>query len=241
MPQTPRPPGSIVPPETPDPGTPGAEPAGDPLAEPLVADPLVDDPLADPDATLPSRLAAHAIVEAAEVIAEAKVATDIELRARRLRLFAFDVDGTLTDGTIYIGNQGEVMKAFSVHDGFALVAMRRAGWKIALITGRSSQIVQRRAEELGIEIVMQGVDDKAQALREACARAGVGLEDAGFMGDDWPDLPALRAATFAATLQDAPDEIRDAAHWVATRPAGRGAVRELAEWLMRLRGEWRMP
>lgn len=233
MPQTPSPPGSIVPPGEPAPGT--------PTGDPLVADPMVADPAGDPDATLPSRLAASAIVEAAEVIAEAKVATDQELRGRRLRLFAFDVDGTLTDGTIYIGGQGEVMKAFSVHDGHALVAMRQAGWKIALITGRSSSIVERRAEELGIEIVMQGVGDKAQALREACARAGVGLEDAGFMGDDWPDLPAMRAAAFAATVADAPDEIRDAAHWVATRPPGKGAVRELADWLLRLRGEWRMP
>ena len=233
MRQTSRPPGLIAPPMDPALGTPGTDP--------LVDDPLADDPLVDPDASLPARLAASAIVEAAEVIAEAKVATDMELRGRRLRLFAFDVDGTLTDGRLYIGNQGEVMKAFSVHDGHALVAMRRAGWKIALITGRSSAIVERRAEELGIEIVMQGVGDKALALREACARAGVDLEDAGFMGDDWPDLPAMRAAAFAATVPGAPDEIRDAAHWVATRPAGHGAVRELADWLLRLRGEWRMP
>lgn len=218
----------------PDPA-PGTRPAADPEPGPVL-DPSVD-PIADPS-VVPAAIAAHAAAEAAELIAEISAATEAEQRAQRLRLFAFDVDGVLTDGSLWIGAHGEVFKAFSVHDGYGLTLLRRAGWKLAIVTGRQSEIVERRAEELGIDLVLQSVQDKAQGLREACARLQVDPAQAGYIGDDWPDLPALREAGFAATVAQAPAALRAAAHWVATAPPGRGAVRELCEWLLRTRGQW---
>lgn len=206
-----------------------------PPSEPII-DPVAD-PILDP-AAVPTEIAVQAAVEAAELIAEVSAETEAEERARRLRLFAFDVDGTLTDGTIWIGAHGEVMKGFCVRDGYGLAMLKRAGWKLAIITARKSEIVERRAAELGFDLVLQGMHDKAAALEQTCAQLQVRLEQAGYIGDDWPDLPAMRAAGFAATLPDAPGVLRDVAHWVSTAPAGRGAVRELCEWLLRARGEW---
>ncbi|HYF57762.1 MAG TPA: HAD-IIIA family hydrolase [Burkholderiaceae bacterium] len=157
-------------------------------------------------------------------------------RAAAVRLMAFDVDGTLTDGSILVGPDGESHKRFSVRDGLGLVLLREAGIRVALVTGRSSRIVEQRARELRIDVVLQGVADKAQAMRELCAQAGLDPAQAGFMGDDWPDLPAMRLAGFAAAVPDAAPEVLRAAHWTARAPAGAGAVRELAEHLLRVQG-----
>lgn len=159
------------------------------------------------------------------------------VRAAALRLMAFDVDGTLTDGGLYIGAEGEQFKRFSVHDGQGLVWLREAGIELALITGRRSGIVERRAQELGITTILQGVADKAAALRQCCDQRQLALEACGFMGDDWPDLPALRIAGFAATVPHAPSALCEVAHWQATREAGAGAVRELAEFILAARDE----
>ncbi|MFM1989877.1 MAG: hypothetical protein RJA99_2834 [Pseudomonadota bacterium] len=159
-----------------------------------------------------------------------------DARAAAVRLMAFDVDGTLTDGGIHIGPAGEAFKRFSVRDGLGLVLLREAGIRVALVTGRRSEIVAQRARELRIETVLQGVADKAEAMRALCAQAGLEPAQAGFMGDDWPDLPAMRAVGFAAAVPDAAPEVRAAAHWVATVPAGGGAARELAEHLLRVQG-----
>jgi 3-deoxy-D-manno-octulosonate 8-phosphate phosphatase (KDO 8-P phosphatase) len=153
--------------------------------------------------------------------------------AARVRLMAFDVDGTLTDGGILISADGELFKRFSVRDGLGLVLLQQAGIRVALVTGRNSEIVSRRARELQIDTVLQGVADKAQAMRELCEQRGLSLEQAGFMGDDWPDLPAMQAVGFAATVPDAATEVRRIAHFVATAPAGAGAARELAEFVLR--------
>ena len=119
---------------------------------------------------------------------------DVIVRARRVAVVAFDVDGTLTDGRIHIGPDGEAMKSFYVRDGLGLALLRRAGLHCAFVTARESAIVERRAAELGIEEVMQGVARKGEALARLAQRAGVTLEQVAFMGDDWPDLPALRRA-----------------------------------------------
>lgn len=157
-------------------------------------------------------------------------------RAARVRLVAFDVDGTLTDGRLYIGGDGEAMKAFSVRDGFGLRLLREAGIVVAIVTARRSTIVEARAAELRIDEVHQGVVDKAQALRALCEAHRVTLADCAFVGDDWPDLQAMSVAGFAATVHDAPRELRERAHWVSTLPAGGGAVREFAEYLLHARG-----
>lgn len=151
-------------------------------------------------------------------------------RAQALRLLALDVDGTLTDGSIWIGTDGEALKRFSVHDGFGLTLLREAGLQIAIITGRQSEIVRARAAELRIAHVLQGVQDKADALRRLCAQLEIPPAQAAFMGDDWPDLPAMQLAGLALAPADAAQPVRERAHWVSTRPGGHGAVREFAEW-----------
>jgi 3-deoxy-D-manno-octulosonate 8-phosphate phosphatase (KDO 8-P phosphatase) len=148
-----------------------------------------------------------------------------------------DVDGTLTDGTIWIGQDGETMKGFSVHDGFGLTLLRDAGIRLAIVTGRRSRIVEARAAELRIETVIQGVGDKGAALRELAARFGLPATAIACIGDDWPDLPAFALAGLAAAPVGASAPVLAAAHWVSTRPAGHGAVREFAEWLLAARGE----
>ena len=157
-------------------------------------------------------------------------------RAGRVRLLAMDVDGTLTDGSLLIGADVEVAKPFSVRDGFGLTLLAKAGIELAIITGRHSAIVDRRAAELGIRRVHQGVKDKLAALQQICRQTGIGLEQTSFVGDDWPDLPAMRACGLAAAPADAVEEIREVAHWVSTARAGDGAVRELAMFILDAQG-----
>lgn len=128
------------------------------------------------------------------------------------------------------------MKVFSVRDGFGLTLLREAGLEIALITGRRSSIVEQRATELRIRHLRQGIGDKAAALRALCAELGMPLEAAAFMGDDWPDLPAMRIAGMALAPADADPVVRACADWVASAAGGHGAVREFAEWWLEQRG-----
>lgn len=161
---------------------------------------------------------------------------DASARAARVKMLALDVDGTMTDGTLYIGPGAEAMKGFSVRDGFGLALLREAGLRIAIVTARQSSIVATRAAELRFDALVQGAGDKADALRRLAADFGIALDEIAYMGDDWPDLPALGIAGLAAAPADATEPVRAAAHWIATRPAGHGAVREFAEWLLESRG-----
>lgn len=165
-------------------------------------------------------------------------AGDTLVRARALRLLALDVDGTLTDGRINIGPDGECFKSFSVRDGFGLTLLREAGIRLAIVTARRSSIVEHRARELHIEDIVQGAADKAAALAALCERHALPIETAGFVGDDWGDLPAMRVAGFAAAPIDAAPEVRERAHWLSSCPAGHGAIRELAEFILKARGEF---
>jgi len=146
----------------------------------------------------------------------------------------FDVDGVLTDGRLYFGPQGEALKVFDVRDGHGLKMLMNHGVEVALLSARSSEIVAARAKELGIWRVMQGRSDKANALETLLA--DFGRDQIGYIGDDLPDLPAMQAAGFAATVADGCAAARAAAHWIATEPGGRGAVRALAEFILRAKG-----
>jgi 3-deoxy-D-manno-octulosonate 8-phosphate phosphatase (KDO 8-P phosphatase) len=159
-----------------------------------------------------------------------------EQRAARLRLVALDVDGVLTDGRLYYGPQGEALKVFDVRDGHGIRMLLGHGVEVAILSARSSDIVDTRARELGIARVLQGRGDKAAAWSELLRDAGVDAEHAGFIGDDLPDLPVLARAGFAATVADARDEVKAAAHWIAGPAGGRGAVRALAEFILRAKG-----
>lgn len=157
--------------------------------------------------------------------------------ARQLRLLALDVDGVLTDGRIVYGNDGEEFKSFCIKDGLGIKLVQRAGLRVALITGRNSAIVARRASELGIEIVVQGREDKLTALRELCDGLGITPGECAYMGDDLPDLAAIRAAGLGLTVSDAAAPVLAAADWVSVQPGGAGAVREACEMILAERGD----
>ena len=149
----------------------------------------------------------------------------------RIRMLAMDVDGTLTDGRIYIGAEGEVMKAFDVKDGLGIAHFRKGGGIPVIITGRISQIVTARARELGIEEVHQGVPDKLLCLKQAAGKYGVKQEEMAYIGDDVNDLPCMEYCAFSACPADAAAQVKAAADYICTARGGRGAVREFLEWL----------
>jgi len=159
-----------------------------------------------------------------------------EQRAARVRLVVLDVDGVLTDGRLYYGPDGEAMKVFDVRDGHGVKMLIACGIDVAILSARNSVIVDRRARELGISRVAQGRGDKAAGFSELLAAAGLNAEEAAFIGDDLPDLPVLRSAGLAITVEDARDEVKAAVHWVAPRAGGRAAVRAAAEFILRAQG-----
>jgi 3-deoxy-D-manno-octulosonate 8-phosphate phosphatase (KDO 8-P phosphatase) len=158
-------------------------------------------------------------------------------RARAVRLAVFDVDGVLTDGTLYIGAQGEAFKAFNILDGHGVKMLHAAGIATAIISGRSSEAVSRRAAELGIAHVVQGSSDKVAALDELLAALGLEASACAFVGDDLPDLPAMRRCGFAVAVANAADAVKAAAHYVTRASGGHGAVREFCELVLRAQGQ----
>ena len=159
-------------------------------------------------------------------------------RAAAVRLLVLDVDGVLTDGRLYYSADGEAMKAFDVTDGLGIKMAQQAGVEFAIITGRRSEIVAERAEELGIEEVHQRILDKLGRLREVLDRKGLPWNAVGYIGDDLIDVPAMRRVGFAAAPQDARTEALEAAHWVSRRNGGRGAVRDVIEFVLKQAGKW---
>jgi 3-deoxy-D-manno-octulosonate 8-phosphate phosphatase (KDO 8-P phosphatase) len=157
-------------------------------------------------------------------------------RARAVRLVVFDVDGVLTDGTIYLGAQGEAFKAFNILDGHGVKMLQAAGIATAIISGRSSEAVSRRAAELAIAHVVQGSGDKAAALEALLAALGLDAAHCAFVGDDLPDLPAMRRCGLAVAVPNAVDAVKAAAHYVTRAAGGRGAVREFCELVLRAQG-----
>lgn len=157
-------------------------------------------------------------------------------KARNIELMAFDVDGVLTDGRIYYTEQGEALKTFNTLDGHGLKMLRESGVKLAIITGRQSKMVERRAQELGFDFLYQAVSDKRKALSELMVQSGIGREKMGYMGDDIVDLPVMMAVAFRAAPINAHEDVVSRADWVSKRPAGEGAVRELCDYLLKARG-----
>ena len=155
-----------------------------------------------------------------------------------IRLLVLDVDGTLTDGAVYMGPTGEAMKAFSAQDGLGLQMMAAAGVQVAIITGRSSGIVARRAAELAIPYVFQGIMDKASCLRRLAAELAISLSEAAYMGDDLNDLPAMALCGMAACPANAAADVRRRADFVAPHAGGQGAVRDFCEYYLRGAGLW---
>jgi 3-deoxy-D-manno-octulosonate 8-phosphate phosphatase (KDO 8-P phosphatase) len=161
---------------------------------------------------------------------------------QRIRLVVLDVDGTMTDGRLYYGKDGEAFKAFDVRDGHGLRLLTLyGGVKLAALTGRRADLVQQRCQELSIDHVVGGSRAKGAAIEKIAADLGVALDQTAFMGDDVNDLPALRKVAFSCAPQDAAPEVLEQVLWVSRRPAGRGAVRELCEILLAAKVGWPPP
>ena len=159
------------------------------------------------------------------------------LRARDVRVMIFDVDGVLTDGRLYYDAEGEALKVFHVLDGHGMKLLHGAGIRTAIITGRSSPILDKRAQDLGVTWMRKGQEEKASALADLCRELQVTPAQCGYMGDDIIDLPVLTRVRFAATVPAASDFVRQNVHWVATQPGGLGAVREVCDFVLAAQGK----
>jgi 3-deoxy-D-manno-octulosonate 8-phosphate phosphatase (KDO 8-P phosphatase) len=161
---------------------------------------------------------------------------DVQSRAKAIRLAVFDVDGILTDGGLYYTDSGEELKVFDVRDGHGMKMLQSSGIGLAIITSRTSSCVTRRAENLGIDHVFQGVEDKLTALRSLVKTLALDLDACAYMGDDWVDLPVLTRCGLALSVPEAPAAVRDRVHYVTRAGGGRGAVREACELIMQAQG-----
>jgi len=157
---------------------------------------------------------------------------DILGRARRIRLVIFDVDGVLTDGSLFLGDDGQEYKAFHSRDGHGMKMLQHTGVTLAIITGRTSAVVRTRMEHLGIAHVYQGQHDKLQAYRELRKILHLNDEQIAYVGDDLVDLPIMRRVGLAVAVADAHPLVRHHSHWQTHSPGGRGAARELCEFVM---------
>ncbi|MDR5859620.1 HAD hydrolase family protein [Halomonas eurihalina] len=159
-------------------------------------------------------------------------------RLRQVRLLALDVDGVLSDGRLYFQTDGNEIKAFHTLDGHGIKLVQSAGVEVALITGRDSPMVSRRADALGISHLHQGISHKLPVLRQLCEQLGIELDQVAYCGDDMPDLAAIHQAGVGISVPGAPSYIRQHADWVTERPGGHGAVREICDALLQAQGQW---
>lgn len=163
---------------------------------------------------------------------------DLERRFARVRLLSLDVDGVLTDGRLYFTDAGMELKTFSSQDGHALKMLQDNGVPVAIITGRSSRLVTRRARELGIRHVFQGARDKRSAFEALLARSDLDASQVAHVGDDIPDLPVLRRAGLAIGVANQNPVMAAHVHYVTRAAGGAGAVREVCELILRSQGRW---
>jgi len=161
---------------------------------------------------------------------------DIREKAANIRLIVFDVDGVLTDGSLYIGDDGQEYKAFNSKDGHGMVMLQHSGVEIAIITGRTSAVVRIRMASLGIERVYQGKREKLPAYEELKQMTGLRDQQIAYVGDDVVDLPVMTRVGLAIAVQDAHPLTKQHAHWVAPSGGGRGAAREVCELIMDAQG-----
>ncbi len=149
-----------------------------------------------------------------------------------IKMLVMDVDGTLTDGRIYMSANGELMKAFNIKDGYALVHLREYGVEPVIITGRSSEIVKNRCSELKIKEFYQGVENKSFKLRELCERYSINLKQVAYIGDDLNDMPCIQICGLSACPADAMKIVKDKVDFVCNAKGGDGAVREFVDYIL---------
>ena len=162
---------------------------------------------------------------------------DTRNRARRLKLMAFDVDGVLSEGSLYYTDDGVELKVFNSLDGLGMNMLKRAGITVAIITGRRAKCVEHRMKNLGIDILYQGVADKVEALNDLLAKQGISADEAGYMGDDIVDLRIMDACGFSAAPADCHEMVKSYVGMVSSKIGGRGAVREVCEFILDAQGK----
>jgi len=155
-----------------------------------------------------------------------------------IQLLVLDADGVLTDGTLIINGDGSESKSFNSLDGHGIVMWRRAGLKVAFLSGRASEPTRYRAEQLDIDCCIQGCLDKLGGLKKLLEQAGLAPQQVAYIGDDLPDLPPIRYVGFGVAVANAVDEVKQYADYVTTRAGGSGAVREVIEYILKSTGRW---
>jgi 3-deoxy-D-manno-octulosonate 8-phosphate phosphatase (KDO 8-P phosphatase) len=162
---------------------------------------------------------------------------DVASKAAQIQLVIFDVDGVLTDGRLYLGNDGNEYKAFHIRDGHGIKMLLDAGVEVAIISGRRAASVERRMTDLGIRHAYLGVQDKLAAFDSLLVRLGLTAEQVAFVGDDLIDLPVMARVGLAIAVRDADPFVRQHAHWQTPSRGGRGAARDVCELLLEARGQ----
>lgn len=165
-------------------------------------------------------------------------ALSLETRARAVRMVIFDIDGVLTDGSLFFGDDGQEYKAFNSRDGHGIKMLRATGVEVGIITGRTSRVVLHRAHNLGITRIVQGAEDKLAALDDMLREYALHASQIAYLGDDIVDLPVLNRCGLPACVPDAPPEVKHRCQYITQAGAGRGAARELCEMIMRAQGTW---
>jgi 3-deoxy-D-manno-octulosonate 8-phosphate phosphatase (KDO 8-P phosphatase) len=166
------------------------------------------------------------------------ITAKLRAKAAKVRLLVLDVDGVLTDGRIIMDHEGREIKAFDVRDGHGIKLLRGTGIEVAVLTGRNSPVVQKRADDLGILWVRQGVHDKVAAYEKIACEVGIKDEEACFVGDDLVDIPLLKRVGVPICVVDGMQEVKRVALYVTQSPGGRGAVREVCDLLLQAQGKW---
>lgn len=167
---------------------------------------------------------------------ELVISDDVRTRAKKIKCIAFDVDGVMTDGSLGIGDDGEEFKNFNSLDGLGMKLLKASGVQMAIITGRTSNVVKTRAESTGVVHFYQGVEDKLVAFQDLIAKMNLQNDEMAFMGDDVVDAPAMMRCGLAITVPTGHRLIKPHAHYITSAPAGRGAVREVCELIMQAQG-----
>lgn len=152
--------------------------------------------------------------------------------AKKIKVMIFDVDGVMTDGGLMIGDDGQEYKTFHSQDGLGMKLLKKSGVQMAIITGRTSNVVTKRAESTGIEHFYQGIDDKLAAFNDLIKKMDIHPDEAAFMGDDIVDVPPMLRCGLAITVPDAPESVKARAQYVTNKSGGKGAVREACELIM---------
>lgn len=167
-------------------------------------------------------------------------AADIDARAQKVRVLLLDVDGVLTDGRLFYLPDGQEARVFNVRDGLGVQLLRASGLKVGLLSGKTVEVVRRRGEELGVDLLLLGIEDKVAAFEQALEKLGVKAEEVCYVGDDLPDLPLIRKAGLGCAVADAAPEVRSNANLILRANGGQGAVREICERLLKAKGKWRV-